>query len=59
MLFIYWGWDTAVTVNEETTDSRRTPGRAGAYLHAAAARALPPGHRRHTAFAGTGATGSA
>lgn len=25
-LFIYWGWDTAVTVNEETKDSRRTPG---------------------------------
>ena len=28
MLFIYWGWDTAVSVNEETKDSRRTPGRA-------------------------------
>lgn len=27
-VFIYWGWDTAVTVNEETTDSTRTPGRA-------------------------------
>jgi amino acid transporter len=25
-LFIYWGWDTAVTVNEETKDSKRTPG---------------------------------
>ena len=25
-VFIYWGWDTAVTVNEETKDSRRTPG---------------------------------
>jgi amino acid transporter len=25
-LFIYWGWDTAVTVNEETNDARRTPG---------------------------------
>ena len=28
MLFIYWGWDTAVSVNEETKDSHRTPGRA-------------------------------
>jgi amino acid transporter len=27
-VFIYWGWDTAVTVNEEARDSRRTPGRA-------------------------------
>ena len=25
-LFIYWGWDTAVTVNEETKDAKRTPG---------------------------------
>ncbi|MFJ6728714.1 APC family permease [Streptomyces sp. NPDC091281] len=28
MLFIYWGWETALTVNEETTDRRRIPGRA-------------------------------
>ncbi|MFC8452205.1 APC family permease [Kitasatospora sp. NPDC057223] len=27
-VFIYWGWDTAVSVNEETADSARTPGRA-------------------------------
>ena len=27
-VFIYWGWDTAVTVNEETKDAKRTPGRA-------------------------------
>ncbi|MGA8295944.1 MAG: APC family permease [Acidimicrobiales bacterium] len=27
-LFIYWGWDTAVSVNEETKDSKVTPGRA-------------------------------
>ena len=26
MLFIYWGWDTAVSVNEETKDSHRIPG---------------------------------
>ncbi len=28
MVFIYWGWDTAVSVNEETRDRNRTPGRA-------------------------------
>jgi amino acid transporter len=28
MLFIYWGWDTALSVNEETKDKARTPGRA-------------------------------
>ena len=27
-VFIYWGWDTAVAVNEETDDPGRTPGRA-------------------------------
>nr|WP_241670936.1 amino acid permease [Streptomyces lavendulae] len=27
-VFIYWGWDTAVSVNEETVDSARIPGRA-------------------------------
>ncbi|GIH12023.1 APC family permease [Rugosimonospora africana] len=27
-VFIYWGWDSAVAANEETTDSHLTPGRA-------------------------------
>jgi amino acid transporter len=27
-VFIYWGWDSTVTVNEETEDSTRTPGLA-------------------------------
>lgn len=27
-VFIYWGWDTAVSINEETKDKSRTPGRA-------------------------------
>ena len=27
-LFIYWGWDTCLSVNEETSGSARTPGRA-------------------------------
>ena len=28
MLFIYWGWDTSVSVNEETTNKHINPGRA-------------------------------
>jgi len=28
MLFIYWGWDTAVSINEETKDKNKTPGQA-------------------------------
>jgi amino acid transporter len=28
MLFIYWGWDTAVSVNEETREPRKFPGLA-------------------------------
>src|SRR5215217_4452248 len=27
-LFIYWGWDTCLALNEETKDPQRTPGRA-------------------------------
>ncbi len=27
-VFIYWGWDTAVSINEETSDPAKTPGRA-------------------------------
>ena len=28
MLFIYWGWDTTVSINEETANSETVPGRA-------------------------------
>ncbi|MGB6456441.1 MAG: APC family permease [Streptosporangiaceae bacterium] len=28
MVFIYWGWDTALSVNEETKNPDKTPGRA-------------------------------
>ncbi len=27
-IFIYWGWDSTVSVNEETEDSRTSPGKA-------------------------------
>jgi amino acid transporter len=29
MLFIYWGWDTALNLNEETKDAETVPGKAG------------------------------
>lgn len=56
-LFIYWGWDALITVNEETKDRDRTPGRAavlstvlllGTYLFIAFAT---------ISFAGTGTDG--
>ncbi len=56
-LFIYWGWDSALTVNEEARDRTRAPGRAavistvallGTYLFTAVAA---------ISFAGTGSTG--
>jgi len=31
MVFIYWGWDTAVSINEETRDRNRTPGLAAIF----------------------------
>jgi amino acid transporter len=27
-IFIYWGWDSAVSINEETSEPAKTPGRA-------------------------------
>jgi amino acid transporter len=30
-VFIYWGWDTCVSVNEEAKDSATTPGRAAVF----------------------------
>jgi amino acid transporter len=29
MIFVYWGWDTTTSVNEETADPERIPGVAG------------------------------
>jgi amino acid transporter len=31
MVFIYWGWDTALSVNEETKEPGKTAGRAAMY----------------------------
>ena len=46
-VFIYWGWDTAVSVNEETDDPSKTPGRAAIISHRPAARHLRHGVHRH------------
>ena len=40
MVFIYWGWDTTVSVNEETENSHDHPGQGGGSLHARPARDL-------------------
>jgi amino acid transporter len=29
MIFIYWGWDTTTSINEETSEPGRIPGKAG------------------------------
>ncbi len=57
MLFIYWGWDSAVSVNEETKDKERTPGRA-AVISTVLLVAIYTvvGHRRRR-FAGVGRQG--
>ena len=56
-IFLYWGWDTAVTVNEETKDSRRTPGRAADHLdHRAGADVPDRRHRRAGGAAGPGSS---
>ena len=44
MLFIYWGWDTSLSVNEETSDKDRLPGLRRHHRHGHAARHL---RRRH------------
>ena len=38
-LFIYWGWDSLVCVNEETEDSETVPGKAAVMSEIAPSRA--------------------
>lgn len=56
-VFLYWGWDTAVSINEESDEPERTPGRAAVLsilllvtTYALVAMAV-------VAFAGTGSEG--
>jgi len=57
MLFIYWGWDTSLSVNEETSDKERLPGLAGIIATSVAASHLRARHHAAQAFAGVGTTG--
>ncbi len=57
MLFIYWGWDSAVSVNEETKDSAKTPGRAAIISTIALVVIYVVVTFASEAFAGVGITG--
>ncbi len=56
-LFIYWGWDTCLALNEETRDPRRTPGRAAVISSAVLLLTYVGVSTVVMAFAGTGAQG--
>ena len=45
-IFAFWGWDTALTVNEESKDSEKTPGRAALLCVAVDPADLPAGGGR-------------
>lgn len=55
-IFIYWGWDTAVAVNEETEDSSRIPGLAAIVSTLALVATYVGVSIATVAFAGTGDT---
>ena len=57
MLFIYWGWDSAVAVNEETADPEKTPGRAAVISTVLLLVTYALLTLSSQAFAGTGTTG--
>jgi amino acid transporter len=57
-IFIYWGWDTAVSVNEETEDRASTPGRAALISTVLLLLIYAVVSTSAQAFAGVGATGS-
>jgi amino acid transporter len=56
-IFIYWGWDTAVAINEETDDPGKTPGRAGIISTLLLLATYAVVSIATVAFAGTGTTG--
>jgi amino acid transporter len=57
MLFLYWGWETSLTVTEETTDPARTPGRSAAISTVLLLGLFLVATVSAIAFAGTGDTG--
>ena len=56
-VFIYWGWDTAVSVNEETKDPATTPGRAAIISTLLLLATYAIVSVATVAFAGVGSTG--
>lgn len=56
-VFIYWGWDTAVSINEETTNPEKTPGRAAIISTVLLLLTYAIVSIATVAFAGTGDTG--
>ncbi|MFE5400638.1 amino acid permease [Streptomyces sp. NPDC056580] len=56
-VFIYWGWDTAVSINEETADSTRIPGRAAVLSTVLLLVLYALVSTSAQAFAGTGGSG--
>src|SRR5882757_904274 len=57
MIFIYWGWDSAVSVNEETAEREKTPGRAAVLSTIVLLVTYVLVTVAAQAFAGTGTTG--
>ncbi|MCW2717840.1 MAG: hypothetical protein QOG20_1152 [Pseudonocardiales bacterium] len=56
-VFLYWGWDTAVAVNEESDDPGKTPGRAAVLSTLLLLVTYVLVTVATVAFAGTGTTG--
>ena len=56
-VFIYWGWDTAVSINEETENPEKTPGRAAVISTLLLLLTYAIVSVATVAFAGTGDTG--
>lgn len=56
-IFAFWGWDVCLTVNEETTNGRRTSGAAAAITAIAVLAIYLAGSVATVMFAGTGETG--
>ena len=57
-VFIYWGWDTAVSVNEETSNPEVTPGRAAIISTLLLLATYAIVTVATVSFAGVGATGT-
>jgi amino acid transporter len=57
-VFIYWGWDTAVSVNEETSNPETTPGRAAIISTLLLLATYAIVTVATVAFAGVGSTGT-